>query len=202
MIKSHRDESKCIWGQVIFKKITLVQWLRIRLPMQGGWAWSLVWEDPTCHVATKPGCHNYWCPCVLGPVLCNKRSRRNETHVHQNKQEPPLAATREKPECYSESPVQPKRRNKRLCQYSLLFRFHVVKDQGILRIQKELINHLYEKASVYPTLRLFFHIVFWNLGSSTSFKIRIQPHFLSWWWQNREGAQVFGKEGKKNRNET
>ena len=31
----------------------LVQWLKIRLPMQGTWVWSLVWEDPTCHRATR-----------------------------------------------------------------------------------------------------------------------------------------------------
>ena len=28
--------------------------------MQGTWVRSLVWEDPTCHGATKPVCHNYW----------------------------------------------------------------------------------------------------------------------------------------------
>ena len=34
-------------------------WLRIYLPMQESWVQSLVWEDPTCHGATKPVCHNY-----------------------------------------------------------------------------------------------------------------------------------------------
>ena len=37
----------------------VVQWLRICLPMQGTRLRSLVWEDPTCHGATKPVCHNY-----------------------------------------------------------------------------------------------------------------------------------------------
>ena len=37
----------------------VVQWLRIRLPMQGTWVRSLVREDPTCCRATKPVCHNY-----------------------------------------------------------------------------------------------------------------------------------------------
>ena len=32
---------------------------RIRLPMQGTWVRALVWEDPTCHGATKPVSHNY-----------------------------------------------------------------------------------------------------------------------------------------------
>ena len=32
----------------------VVQWLRIRLPMQGMWVQSLVQEDSSCHKATKP----------------------------------------------------------------------------------------------------------------------------------------------------
>ena len=35
------------------------QWLRIRLHWQGKRVRSLVREDPTCHGATKPVCHNY-----------------------------------------------------------------------------------------------------------------------------------------------
>ena len=31
---------------------------------------SLVQEDPTCHRATKPMCHNYWA-CILEPRSCN-----------------------------------------------------------------------------------------------------------------------------------
>ena len=37
----------------------VVQWLRIRLPMQRTWVQSLIWEDPTCHGAAKPMHHNY-----------------------------------------------------------------------------------------------------------------------------------------------
>ena len=36
----------------------VVQWLRIHLPMQGTRVRSLVWEDLTCHGATKPMRHN------------------------------------------------------------------------------------------------------------------------------------------------
>ena len=48
----------------INKKLTggtylVVQWLRIRLPMQQTRVRSLVREDPTCHGATKPVSHNY-----------------------------------------------------------------------------------------------------------------------------------------------
>ena len=38
----------------------MVQGLRIRLPTQGTWVLSLVWEDPTCCRATKPMHQNYW----------------------------------------------------------------------------------------------------------------------------------------------
>ena len=37
----------------------VVQWLRIRLPMQGTRVQALVREDPTCRGATKPASHNY-----------------------------------------------------------------------------------------------------------------------------------------------
>ena len=36
------------------------QWLRIPLPLPGTRVQSLVQEDPTCHGATKPVCHNCW----------------------------------------------------------------------------------------------------------------------------------------------
>ena len=48
----------------------VVQWLRIRLPMQGTRVRSLVREDPRCHGATKPERHNYWA-CALEPVSRN-----------------------------------------------------------------------------------------------------------------------------------
>ena len=71
----------------------------------GTWVWALVREDPTCCGATKPMCHNYWActlqpmshnywahvpqllkPAHLEPVLCNKRSHRNEKPVHHNEE--------------------------------------------------------------------------------------------------------------------
>ena len=60
--------------------------------MQGTQVWALVWEDPTCHGATKP-VHNYWA-CVpqllklvhLEPVLRNKRSHLNEKPMHRNEE--------------------------------------------------------------------------------------------------------------------
>ena len=37
----------------------VAQWFRIHLPIQGTQVRALVWEDPTCHGATKPVCYNY-----------------------------------------------------------------------------------------------------------------------------------------------
>ena len=90
----------------------VVQWLRIRLPMQGTWVQALVWEDPTCHGATKPMHHNYWA-CALEPASHNywacmpqllkltclepvlhKRSHRSEKPMHRNEEQPPLTATK------------------------------------------------------------------------------------------------------------
>ena len=49
---------------IIFKNFMIgaslvAQRLRICLPMQGTWVRALVWEDPTCHGATRPVSHNY-----------------------------------------------------------------------------------------------------------------------------------------------
>ena len=70
-----------------------VQWTRI-LPMQGTQIWSLVWEDSTCHGATKPVCHHYWAhvlqllrPAHLEPVLCYKSSHHDERPAHRNEEE-------------------------------------------------------------------------------------------------------------------
>ena len=80
----------------------VVQWLIIRLPMQGTQVRALVLEDPTCCRATKPVHHNYWAcalepasynywacvpqllkPAHLEPVLRNKRSHHNEKPMHR-----------------------------------------------------------------------------------------------------------------------
>ena len=37
----------------------VVQWIRIRLPEKETRVQSLVWEDSTCHGATKPKSPNY-----------------------------------------------------------------------------------------------------------------------------------------------
>ena len=78
--------------------------------MQGTGVQALVQEDPTCRKATnpvhqdywacalEPASHNYWArmpqllspqatttePACLEPVLCNKRSHRNQKPAHHN----------------------------------------------------------------------------------------------------------------------
>ena len=42
-----------------YRASVVAQWLGIHLPMQGTWVRALVWEDPTCHGATKPVRHKY-----------------------------------------------------------------------------------------------------------------------------------------------
>ena len=96
-VQQRREDTTCyrkLFHQIVFPdshfKVhrgtsLVVQWLRIRLPMQGTWVRALVWEDPTCCGATKPVHHNYWA-CALEPVLHNKRSHRNEKPAHCNKE--------------------------------------------------------------------------------------------------------------------
>ena len=53
----------------------VAQWIRIHLPMQGTQVRSLVWEDSTCHRATK----SLRCLNTLEPLLCNKRNLSTAT---------------------------------------------------------------------------------------------------------------------------
>ena len=55
-IKQRREKDT---QESILRASLVAHWLRIRLPMQGTWGLSLVWEDSTCLGATKPMSHNY-----------------------------------------------------------------------------------------------------------------------------------------------
>ena len=43
---------------------------------------SPVQEAPTCLGVIKPISHNFWSPCTLEHLLCNKRSHHNETPMY------------------------------------------------------------------------------------------------------------------------
>ena len=81
-----------------YRASLVVQWLRVRLVIQGPLVQSLVWKNSTCCRATKPVCHNswaqaldplnhnHWNPCAVEPMLWNKRSHYNEKPAHHNKE--------------------------------------------------------------------------------------------------------------------
>ena len=66
----------------------VVQWLRIHLPTQGTQAWSLVWQDPTCHRASKPLSCNYWSPSIS----CAPQQEKSEYPLLSRVRESRLAA--------------------------------------------------------------------------------------------------------------
>ena len=115
------------WEMRTQRTFLVVQCLRIRLPMQGTWVRSSVWENPTYRGANKPMRHNYWACALeptshnywahvpqllkfacLEPVLHSKRSPCNEKPTHRNEEVPLPSATREKPTRSNEDPMQPK----------------------------------------------------------------------------------------------
>ena len=74
-LTSKKDENRLAWGHIpmtfqnardrdfpdspaiktpCFWTFLVVQWIRIHLPMQGAWVWSLVQKDSTCRGAAKP----------------------------------------------------------------------------------------------------------------------------------------------------
>ena len=76
---SHKEQRESVWLKTV-GTFLVVQWLRIRLPMQGTLVQALVQEDPTCRGATKPMCHNYRA-CALEPKSHNLRAL--EPHAPQ-----------------------------------------------------------------------------------------------------------------------
>ena len=81
----------------------MVQWLRVRLPMQGTQVRSLVWEGPTCRGATqaaapqllKPACP--YVPACLEPCALQQETSPACKVLAHIKEYPQLAATRERP---------------------------------------------------------------------------------------------------------
>ena len=108
------------------RNVLVVQWTRIRLPVEGTWVWSRLWEDSTCQWTAKTVHHSY-CAHVLGPTsydhwACEpqllrpmhpgahgpqqEKSLQWEARVPQAEQ-PRTAATRESPGS-DKDPVQAK----------------------------------------------------------------------------------------------
>ena len=92
------------WETVLIKTgFGLPRWFsdkEIFLPMEETRLWSLLWEIPHAleqlspyttttepvlqslgTATTEPRRHSYWNLSALGPMLCNKRSHRNEEHA-------------------------------------------------------------------------------------------------------------------------
>ena len=104
------------WKEILkkeFRASLMAQCLRIHLPMQRTWVWSLVREDPTCRGATKPvrhywactlepASHSYWSPRTWSPCSTTRkatsvRSPRTATKSSPNSQQlekSPRAATK------------------------------------------------------------------------------------------------------------
>ena len=60
-VKQGQDWKECLeFSNKLLRGTSLVtQWWRIRLPIQGTWVPSLVWEDPRCQRVAKPVCQSY-----------------------------------------------------------------------------------------------------------------------------------------------
>ena len=86
--------------------LELPWWL---LPMQETRVRSLIWEDPTCHGATKPVRHNrwacapepashsYWACVPQSPCSATREATTMRSLSTATREQVPLAATREKP---------------------------------------------------------------------------------------------------------
>ena len=70
-------------------------------PMQDTRVRSLVWEDPTCQGATKPGHHNCWA-CALEPGSCN-----HWNHMLLKPERPRACASPEKSPQWETRSLQP-----------------------------------------------------------------------------------------------
>ena len=78
----NQSKKSSIWFWELYKEkikktavaSQVIQWLRICLPMEGTWIWSLVQEDLTCHQATRRVC-----PQLLKPAHSRAHAPQQET---------------------------------------------------------------------------------------------------------------------------
>ena len=109
--------------KTVFRTSLVVQWLRICLPIQGTWVQSLVWDDPTCHVTTKPRRHNYWAWAPRVPALQAREATTMRSPCTSMKRNP-CSPQLEKSPRSNKDPTQPKINNssgKKKNQNSLYF---------------------------------------------------------------------------------
>ena len=78
------------WFKTAFPGTSLVvQWIRICLPVQGTWVWSLVQEDPTGCRVTWPSSHNYlsivmiflFCVYMMPNIHVNIQEKKNQPTI-------------------------------------------------------------------------------------------------------------------------
>ena len=79
---------------------------RIHLPVQKKWVWSPMWEDPTCHRATKPTHHNYWSLCAREAVLSQQEKPLQWEARATQLERGPCSPKLEKSQCSSKDPAQ------------------------------------------------------------------------------------------------
>lgn len=82
-LSASHEEQLLPWRIKCFSRYEEIQELGLGFPgipvvnsnlaMQGASVQSMVWEDPTCHRATKPVRHNYWSSCTLKLTLHNEK---------------------------------------------------------------------------------------------------------------------------------
>ena len=147
--------------------------------MQGTWVRALVQEDPKCHGVTKSVGHNYWAcvpqllkPTCLEPVLCNKRSHRNEKPVHLNEEEAPLSATRERPHAAMKTQRSQKKKKKESQAMWVL--------GPILSLTLWTWGRSFSRRSQFP------HYVLWIWRIFNDF-------FSFWWWGGGRHQNLFSK---------
>ena len=85
----------------------VAQWLRVCLPMQGTRVRALVWEDPTCHGATKPMSHNCWA-CASGACAPQRERPRQWVARAPRWRVAPTCCNWRKPSHRNEDLTQPK----------------------------------------------------------------------------------------------
>lgn len=92
----------------------VVQWIRIRLPMQGTWVRTLAWVDSTCLGAGSRGLEaqlpSLHAATTEAPTPRAPSLQPNERPEHCSEEEPQLSAPRQSPCRSNEGPVQPKRK--------------------------------------------------------------------------------------------